>query len=87
MSSDLQLAPSGAETDFFCVKYQVWYPLEDCNYRVAHATYHGCVDCFQGRVNLRAARNGRRTPCTTNAQLIPFPQLPADEEKKADTGK
>ena len=42
-----------ADDDFFCAKYQVWYPLADCNIRVLHRTYQGCVDCFQGRVNLR----------------------------------
>jgi hypothetical protein len=44
-----------ADDDFFCAKYQVWYPLTDCNTRVLHRTYQGCVDCFQGRVNLRHA--------------------------------
>jgi hypothetical protein len=41
------------DDDFFCEKYQVWYPLKDCNVRVMHRTFEGCVGCFQGRVNLR----------------------------------
>ena len=41
------------EDDFFCQKYQVWYPMRDCNLRLLQRTFEGCVNCFQGRVNLR----------------------------------
>jgi len=73
-----------ADDDFFCVKYQVWYPLADCNTRVLHRTYQGCVDCFQGRVNLRQAvpraegdaayRAGSllRFPDASSRELIPL---------------
>ena len=76
MSSEPERTQRGtrtAEDEFFCEKYQVWYPLRDCNYRVMHATYHGCVDCFQGRVNLRAPQPAARA-AADGAQLIPFPQ-------------
>lgn len=62
------------DDDFFCVKYQVWYPLADCNTRVLHRTYQGCVDCFQGRVNLRQAlpRADADAPYRSGA-LVRFP--------------
>jgi len=83
MSSEPEPTQRGtptAEDEFFCVKYQVWYPLRDCNYRILHATYHGCVDCFQGRVNLRTPVPAAQAPAD-GAQLIPFPQrMPAADK-------
>lgn len=42
----------GAEDDFFCWKFQLWYPSLDCAYRVRHRTCAPCSDCAQGRRNL-----------------------------------
>jgi hypothetical protein len=63
-----------ADDDFFCEKYQVWYALADCNFRVVNRTYDGCVDCFQGRVNLRreVSPAGGGNPHEAGA-LLPFP--------------
>ena len=65
------------EDEFFCEKYAVWYPMRDCNFRVLHRTFEGCVSCFQGRVNLRrlgpeasASRDGAHGPGGT---LLMFP--------------
>jgi hypothetical protein len=41
------------DADFYCWKFGVWYNLMDCNYRHHGQTYEGCVDCGQGRSNLR----------------------------------
>jgi len=80
----MQCGPRCAGDDFFCVKYQVWYALADCNLRVLHRTYQGCVDCFQGRVNLRdraAAVDGvaplgsgalLRFPDSSTRELLPL---------------
>ena len=66
------------EDDFFCVKYGVWYPMRDCNYRVLHRTFEGCVSCFQGRINLR--RLHRRTSTSSSSlrpgKLLLFPEEP-----------
>lgn len=40
------------EDDFFCWKFQLWYPSIDCAYRVKHATCTPCANCAQGRRNL-----------------------------------
>ncbi|HKY30986.1 MAG TPA: hypothetical protein VJV23_00500 [Candidatus Polarisedimenticolia bacterium] len=45
----------GPHDDFYCQKYQVWYRLDDCVYRGLNRTYAGCVDCAQGKMNIRAA--------------------------------
>lgn len=64
-----------ADDDFFCEKYQVWYPLADCNIRVVHRTYQGCVDCFQGRVNLRQTTSHSDSSSSYRAgALLQFPQ-------------
>lgn len=52
----------GPDDDFFCHKYQVWYRVEDCVYRGRNRTYAGCVDCFQGYVNIRSVEQGIRPP-------------------------
>jgi len=77
MSNEPKAAQRGSPTsedEFFCEKYRVWYPMLDCNYRVSHATYDGCVDCFQGRANLRAPRKADGAAEGRGAQLIPFPE-------------
>ncbi len=65
------------DDDFFCEKYGVWYPMRDCNFRVLHRTFDGCVDCFQGRLNLRGPRRARGTDVAAGSQnLIAFPGRP-----------
>jgi hypothetical protein len=41
------------EDDFFCIRYQVWYPSLDCAVRTKFRTSDGCRDCEQGRFNLK----------------------------------
>jgi hypothetical protein len=41
------------EDDFFCLRYQVWYPSYDCAFRTKFKTSPGCLDCEQGRFNLK----------------------------------
>jgi len=71
--SPLNCSYRSSEDDFFCEKYGVWYALEDCNFRVLHRTYEGCVNCFQGRVNLRSPQAARRPDGTSAANLLAFP--------------
>ncbi len=42
-----------AEDDFFCLRYQVWYPSYDCAIRTKFRTSPGCLNCEQGRFNLK----------------------------------
>ena len=44
------------DADFYCWKFGVWYNLMDCCDRHYDQTYDGCVDCGQGRNNLRQNR-------------------------------
>jgi len=85
----MQCSHRAAEDDFFCEKYQIWYPMRDCNFRVLHRTFEGCVTCFQGRVNLR-----RLQPASTrnvaNAYLKPgdvlsFPEPTPEPEPLTQT--
>ncbi len=39
--------------DFFCLRYQLWYPSIDCAIRTRYQTSGGCANCDQGRFNLR----------------------------------
>jgi hypothetical protein len=41
------------EDNFFCNRYQVWYPSFDCAVRTKFRTSDGCRDCEQGRFNLK----------------------------------
>ena len=43
----------GAEDDFFCIRYRVWYPSYDCAFRTRFQTSPGCLKCDQGRFNLK----------------------------------
>lgn len=43
----------GPDDDFFCLRYQVWYPSFDCAIRTKFRTSPGCLCCQQGRFNLR----------------------------------
>jgi hypothetical protein len=45
--------PLTSEDDFFCLRYQVWYPSFDCAIRTRFYTFPGCSACDQGRFNLR----------------------------------
>jgi len=40
-----------ADDDFFCLRYQVWYPSFDCAIRTKFQTSPGCARCEQGRFN------------------------------------
>ncbi len=39
--------------DFFCLRYEVWYPSIDCAIRTRYRTSAGCLRCDQGRFNLK----------------------------------
>jgi len=41
------------DDDFFCQRYQLWYPSIDCAIRTRYRTSGGCANCDQGRFNLR----------------------------------
>jgi len=41
------------DDDFFCLRYQVWYPSFDCAVRTKFRTAPGCERCEQGRFNLK----------------------------------
>jgi hypothetical protein len=43
----------GADDDFFCIRYRVWYPSYDCAIRTRFRTADGCLRCDQGRFNLK----------------------------------
>ncbi|MGH9866731.1 MAG: hypothetical protein ACREAA_01005 [Candidatus Polarisedimenticolia bacterium] len=51
----------GPQDDFFCYKYQVWYRVADCVYRGQHKTFPGCVNCFQGLLNIRSREKRANT--------------------------
>lgn len=52
----------GPRDDFYCWKFRVWYPSEDCIYRHTYRTYEACGGCFQGRLNLRHSEKGLAPP-------------------------
>lgn len=60
----------GPGDDFFCLRYGVWYRSFDCAARLRFRTFQGCLDCDQGRFNLR--RHGR-------ALTLFSPQLVVDD--------
>jgi hypothetical protein len=39
--------------DFYCLRYGVWYGSLDCAIRSRYQTCAGCLDCEQGRFNLK----------------------------------
>ncbi len=53
-----------AEVDFHCLRYGVPYPSIDCAFRTLYKTCPGCLDCEQGRFNLKRHRETllRRRP-------------------------
>jgi hypothetical protein len=42
--------------DFYCLRFRVWYASIDCAYRTLHETCPGCLNCEQGRFNLKRHR-------------------------------
>ena len=86
-----QMEPLGCshrspDDDFFCEKYKVWYPMQDCNYRVLHRTFEGCNDCFQGRVNLRPRRAPAQAAPAASLNVLFFPPTPEATAVPATTG-
>ena len=60
LPSSIPAGPKDTRDDFFCLRFRVWYPSEDCAFRTRHRTSPGCLACDQGRFNL--ARHGRSLP-------------------------
>jgi hypothetical protein len=55
-TTDLGTIPPGPRDtadDFFCLRYRVWYPSQDCALRTKFRTSPGCLSCDQGRFNLK----------------------------------
>jgi hypothetical protein len=50
---EIRTSPRDSGDDFFCLRYRVWYPSHDCAFRTHHRTSAGCLDCDQGRFNLK----------------------------------
>ncbi len=48
------------EDDFVCIRYRVWYPSFDCAIRTRFQTSPGCLQCDQGRFNLKRHRSALR---------------------------
>ncbi len=51
--------------DFYCLRFQVWYPSFDCAIRTRFRTSPSCERCDQGRFNLKrhaASLQGLRPP-------------------------
>ena len=70
----ITMGTRGPNDDFYCHKFEVWYRVDDCVFRGTHKTFAGCVDCFQGRLNMRSLEKGIRPP----AFLSPDPPVGAD---------
>ena len=45
-----------ADDDFRCLRYKVWYASIDCAFRTLYKTCPGCLNCEQGRFNLKRHR-------------------------------
>lgn len=52
--------PRLPDDDFFCLRYDVWYPSVDCAFRTLHRSADGCLRCEQGRFNLKRHRDSLR---------------------------
>jgi len=68
--STAETSQRDAADDFFCLRYQVWYPSVDCAFRTRHRTCEGCNDCEQGRFNLK-----RHAPTLLRAGARPLPLI------------
>ena len=44
------------DDDFYCLRYGVPYPSIDCAFRTLYKTCPGCLNCEQGRFNLKRHR-------------------------------
>ncbi len=63
VTSRMRCVHRGPADDFFCLRYQIWYPSPECAIRTKFKTSPGCLDCEQGRFNLKrhaSALKGRR---------------------------
>lgn len=49
----MRLSRRESDDDFFCLRYEVWYPSFDCAMRTKFRTSPGCQQCQQGRFNLK----------------------------------
>jgi hypothetical protein len=49
------------EDDFFCLRFEVWYSSHDCAVRTKFRTCAGCLNCEQGRFNLKRHASSLRT--------------------------
>jgi hypothetical protein len=61
----MRAARRDPEDDFYCIRFDVWYPSIDCAYRTKFRTSPGCLHCEQGRFNHKrhaAALRGVRFP-------------------------
>ncbi len=57
IASGAQPAPHrDADYDFRCLRFAVWYPSIDCAFRTLYKTCPGCLNCEQGRFNLKRHR-------------------------------
>jgi len=61
----------GPRDDFYCWKFEIWYPSEDCIFRHTRKTYPACAGCFQGRLNARHAQRGLKAPVIVPALSAP----------------
>ena len=52
-TSRMRCVHRGPADDFFCLRYQIWYPSPECAIRTKFKTSAGCLDCEQGRFNLK----------------------------------
>lgn len=51
-AGSLRCTYKAPEDDFFCWKFQLWYPMIDCAYRNFYRTCTPCANCAQGHRNL-----------------------------------
>ena len=49
------------QDDFFCLRFEIWYPSIDCAFRTKFRTSPGCLNCEQGRFNLKRHAASLRT--------------------------
>ena len=56
ISREQMPGPRDPDDDFVCLRYKVSYPSIDCAFRTLYKTCPGCLDCEQGRFNLKRHR-------------------------------
>jgi hypothetical protein len=52
-SGDRRRVRRSGDDDFFCLRFQLWYPSRDGAIRTRYRTCDACLDCDQGRFNAR----------------------------------